>query len=133
MDRKNFLIRLAIIAASFLVLYFLARLVLGAHLASFYGVAIAGLVVLVPLAQTLFQRARHTGRNRWPSGVLITLLALAAIVQIGFWLTFFYGGDLGTSLALGRTMLGEFMANYLVPLGFLITGVLLWIIGHLVR
>ncbi len=133
MDRKTFLIRLAVAAAVFVGLCFLLRVLLGAQLFSFYGVAIAGLIVLVPLAQTLFQRARNTGRSRWPSGILIAVLALAAIGQIGFWLGFFYGGGLGTNLAVARSMVGDLLANYLAPLGILSIGVLLWIIGHLTR
>lgn len=133
MDRKAFLIRLVVVATVFVGLCFLLCVLLGAQIFSFYGVAIAGLIVLVPLAQTLFKRARHSGRSRWPSGILIAVLAVAAIGQIGFWLGFFYGGGLGTNLAVARSMAGDLLGNYLVPLGFLSIGVLLWIIGHLTR
>ena len=133
MERSTFLIRLAVIAAVFIGLCFVLHALFGAQFFSFYGVAIAGLLALVPLARTFFQRAHHTGRSRWPAVLLIAVLALAAIGQIAFWLGFFYGGDLGLNLAVARTMVGDMLANYLVPLCFLTIGVLLWIPGHLAR
>lgn len=76
------------------------RLVLGAQWFSLYGWAVTVLLLLVPLGRALLQ----SSRRRWPVWLLIAVTALAALIQIGFWLAFFHAGPSGLFLGIGRSM-----------------------------
>lgn len=76
------------------------RLVLGAQWFSLYGWAAIVLLLLFPLGRALLQ----SSRRRWPVWVLIAVTAVAALIQIGFWLAFFHAGPSGLFLGIGRSM-----------------------------
>ncbi len=95
---------IAAYAAGALLLAFALRAGLGARWFSFYGVATVALAALVPVTAFALERLKSAGRRRWPVLVLAVTTALAAFAQIGFWLAFFHGGDLGFMLGVARSM-----------------------------
>ena len=100
---------LVAVAASALVIAVVLRLGLGARWFSFYGIATVALAAIVPVAVLVLRRLKATGRRRWPVAMLIAATALAALVQIVFWLVFFHGGNLGFMLGVGRSMVRGYL------------------------
>jgi hypothetical protein len=119
--------RLALIAALALLLALLLRVVMGARWHSFYGAATVVLVALPFLAAALGRDAIARGLSRWPIWLVVTLTALPALIQIGFWVTFFTLGADGATLAIGRGLVLE-KAGFLLPwLAAGLAGLWLWL------
>ncbi|MEW5963781.1 MAG: hypothetical protein AB1749_09480 [Pseudomonadota bacterium] len=122
--------RLAVIAGLALGLALVLRLALGARWHSFYGAATAVLVALPFLATALSRDAVGRGLSRWPIWLAVALSALPALIQIGFWATFFTLGADGATLAIGRSLvLGK--AGFLLPwLAAALAGLWLWLLAR---
>jgi hypothetical protein len=119
--------RLALIAALALLLALLLRVVMGARWHSFYGAATVVLVALPFLAAALGRDAIARGLSRWPIWLAVTLTALPALIQIGFWVTFFTLGADGATLAICRGLVLE-KAGFLLPwLAAGLAGLWLWL------
>lgn len=75
---------------------------LGPQAFSFYGIAAAGLFASLTLSWTLRQRYTAQGISRWPRLLLTIPAVFAAVVQIGFWLSFFNLGSVGIMMGAMR-------------------------------
>lgn len=96
---------LILIAIGTILLAALFRIAFGARWFSFYGYAALALCAVPPVTALLSREHRHQGWRRWPVWLLALLSLLAALVQIGFWLTFFYGDGISMTLGVGREFL----------------------------
>lgn len=119
--------RLAQIAALALLLALLLRVVMGARWHSFYGAATVVLVALPFVAAALRRDAIARSLSRWPIWIAVALTALPALIQIGFWATYFTLGADGATLAIGRGLVLE-QAGFLLPwLAAGLAGLWLWL------
>ncbi|MBU1211464.1 MAG: hypothetical protein KJ587_09355 [Alphaproteobacteria bacterium] len=104
MDTRRYLTHILSLAAAVMVLALALRLGGGTRWFGFYGLATLTLATIPFLGWILFRRYRNLSLSRWPIVAALLPAAIAALVQIGFWLAFFTSGPDGISLALGRSM-----------------------------
>lgn len=104
------------------------RIVLGAQWFSLYGIATTVLLALVPVGaivhDTLRRPPSHSRWRLWLLWLLIAVTVLAALVQIGFWLTFFHGRDFGLFLGIGRSMVVDRLPAVSTPV--IVSLTLIW-------
>lgn len=105
MTHRQFLNRLAALAAAAALLAAGLRLGLGASWFSFYGWAIVALAAVPALTVLLWKRLPARGRSHWWSLVLGFPVSLAALIQIAFWASFFSQGPRNPMLGVVREML----------------------------
>lgn len=133
MDRKQYLVWLAICIVVFAGVSVGISAVMDHQFFTLYGYAIAALVALPLLAATLRNRTKALGFRHLPNILLISMIGLAACLQIGFWLAFLNGGEQTLILGYARQTLSGAIGDYFpIALGsFCILG--LWIIGRLAK
>lgn len=121
---------LVVIAAAGAVFALALRLVAGARWFSFYGVATVVLAALPFLTATLSRHSRANGRARWPVWIAAVLTAVPALIQIGFWFTFFAQGADGAALAIGRAAVLEKVGGLLPFLWLALAACWVWLLAR---
>ena len=95
---------LAMLAGGILGGLLVVRLRAGAQWFELYGVAIVVLLALPLITWLLWEGLAANGHACWPAIAVTVPFALAAMIQIGFWLAFFASPDTGIQLGMGRLM-----------------------------
>lgn len=103
---------LAMLTAGVLGGLLVVRLLAGARWFELYGVAIVILLALPLLAWLLWEGLALNGQKRWPALAVTLPFAIAALIQIGYWLAFFSSPDTGIQLGMGRLMYQIHMERY---------------------
>ena len=109
MTSTEFLKRLAALIIMAGALALVLRLIGGRFMFSMYGPPLAAALTLPFVHRLLANRLAETSRSpRW--ALLYTIpVAVAALAQIGYWLTFFHGPtNLAVQLGIARHLLHEF-------------------------
>jgi hypothetical protein len=104
MTHRDFLYRLAITLAAGLLLAGAMRLGLGERWFDFYGWATVLLATAVAVTVLLWRRLPLVGVSRWWGLLVGVPAAVAAAVQIGFWVMFFRTGGTNPTLGVAREM-----------------------------
>jgi uncharacterized membrane protein YhaH (DUF805 family) len=92
MTARDFLFGLGCVAIGCVALGLILRLGMGPRWFGFYGLAVVALASLPFVARLLARRLPDAGLSRWWSLVYVLPVAIAAIVQAGFWWLFFAKG-----------------------------------------
>jgi uncharacterized membrane protein YhaH (DUF805 family) len=90
------------------------RLLAGPRWFGLYGTAAIGLAVALPLMSTLMRGLEQRRRSRWLALLVVVPLVAMALLQIGYWMTFFSSVRSGITLGLGRLMM-ELNASAIWP------------------
>jgi hypothetical protein len=104
MTHRDFLVRLVGALGAALLLAAALRLGFGALWFSFYGWATVALATFPYITFVFWKRLPGAGRSRWWSLAIGLPLALAAIVQIVFWMLFFSAGGGNPTFGIVREM-----------------------------
>jgi hypothetical protein len=130
MSRSDFLTRLGLSAAVAVALAVALQFGQGVRWFSFYGWATLALVLVVMLAPAVWRRLGAQGFPRWPVVVLAVVIAVACLVQIGFWAAFFGLGTSGMPLGMVRSMLLGAAGPYLPWAAGLVALAAAWLLAR---
>ncbi|KUO56343.1 MAG: hypothetical protein APF80_15265 [Alphaproteobacteria bacterium BRH_c36] len=128
MDTRHYLTRILSLAAAVILLALALHLGGGPRWFGFYGPATLTLTTIPFLGWILFRRYRKLSLSRWPIVAALLPAAIAALVQIGFWLAFFTSGPDGITLAVGRSMVLPIIAPALPILIAIMAAVTAWLV-----
>ena len=124
MTYRDFLVRLSGALGAALLLAAALRLGLGGQWFSFYGWATVALATFPYLTFVFWKRLPRAGRSRWWSLAIGLPLALAAVIQIIFWVLFFGAGGGNPTLGIVREMVRPWLeagAPYVLAAFFALT------------
>lgn len=133
MTQRDFLTRLAGTLAAGLLLAGLLRLGLGGAWFGFYGWATVALATTVAVSILLWLRLPMAGCSRWWSLLVGGPATLAAVVQIGFWVSFFRTGGSDPTLGVAREMVRPWLDAGLFPMIALWLAVAVWLVAKAAR
>lgn len=108
MTSAEFISRLRGVLLAALAIALVLRFAAGAQAFSFYGPALSVALTLPVAGRLIGNRLAELGRSRRWALLYTVPAALAAALQIGFWLAFFHGpGALAIQLGVVRQLLHE--------------------------
>lgn len=128
MTATTYIKQMAISATGLAIFGLILRAGFGARWFSFYGWAVLALLAAIIAGWLVIKRYRRLQIRTWPAILLFLTIALAAIVQAGFWAAFFNLGDEALLLAAARANVMPLLEPFLGPGAIILAVATTWIV-----